>query len=58
MGTPVIGVPSRRLGEELAAYVQLKDKENKTTNKIIEECRKGLARFKVPKYIILNFILF
>lgn len=47
----VIGVPSRRLGEEVAAYIQLKENKNVTSDDIVEQCRKGLARFKVPKYI-------
>lgn len=47
----VIGVPSRRLGEEVAAYVQLKEGRSLVGNDIIAECAKGLARFKVPKYI-------
>merc|ERR1711990_1426688 len=45
----VIGVPSRRLGEEVAAYISLNDKNIK-----IEEMREfglsGLSRYKVPKY--------
>jgi len=46
----VIGVPSKRLGEEVAAYIKLKD-ETLTVEKVKEMGYEGLARFKVPKYI-------
>lgn len=47
----VIGVPSRRLGEEVAAYIQLKEGAALTNEEVISECKASLARFKVPKYI-------
>ena len=47
----VIGVPSRRLGEEVAAYILLKENVTITEDEIREKSRSGLARFKVPKYI-------
>ena len=47
----VIGVPSKRLGEEVAAYVQLKENVELDQATLLAECRKGLARFKVPKYV-------
>jgi len=46
----VIGVPSSRLGEEVAAYIQLKD-DSVTKEDIISFCKEGLARYKLPKYI-------
>jgi len=46
----VIGVPSSRLGEEVAAYIQLKD-DSVTKEDIIAFCKEGLARYKLPKYI-------
>ena len=50
-GVYVIGVPSRRLGEEVAAYVKLKESENLEITDLIEFCQKGLARYKIPKYV-------
>ena len=47
----VIGVPSRRLGEEVAAYVQLKSGAELSKEEIIAHAKLNLARFKVPKYI-------
>ena len=47
----VIGVPSKRLGEEVAAYVKLHENSSSTIEEILEHAAKGLARFKVPKYV-------
>jgi acyl-CoA synthetase (AMP-forming)/AMP-acid ligase II len=38
------------LGEEVAAYIQLKD-DSVTKEDIIAFCKEGLARYKLPKYI-------
>ena len=47
----VIGVPNRRLGEEVATYIKLKEGFYLTEDEITEYCKSGLARFKIPKYI-------
>jgi fatty-acyl-CoA synthase len=63
--TYVIGVPSKRLDEEVAAYIhvrilakrmkfynfQLNDNATITKDDVIAHCKNGLARFKHPKYI-------
>lgn len=47
----VIGVPNPRLGEELAAFVQLeKDHHRPTDQELQDWVRKGLSRFKTPRY--------
>lgn len=47
----VIGVPNRRLQEEVAVYIKIKESYNISIQEITEYCKTGLARFKVPKYI-------
>lgn len=49
----VIGVPDPLRGEEVKAYIKLKDefgKSDETLQTIIAEARKGLAPFKVPRF--------
>ena len=48
----VVGVPSKRLGEEVAAYVKLKEGQNLTTQDLTTFCQGGLARYK--KWLLNN----
>lgn len=51
--THVIGIPDERFGEEILAFVKLKDKNQKVTREQIVEFSKGkLSHFKIPKFII------
>uniref|UniRef100_A0A1I8QF46 Medium-chain acyl-CoA ligase ACSF2, mitochondrial n=1 Tax=Stomoxys calcitrans TaxID=35570 RepID=A0A1I8QF46_STOCA len=48
----VIGVPDERMGEEVCAYLRLRDDAKSLTLDEIKEYSKGqLAHFKVPKYL-------
>ncbi len=47
----VFGIPSERLGEEVAAWIKLKEGERATEEEIHAFCLQGLARYKVPKVI-------
>ena len=47
----VIGVPSKRYGEQIMAYVILKDGESMSEDELQEIVRSSLARHKVPKYV-------
>ena len=47
----MIGVPSLRLGEEVAAYAKLKEGKETTKEQLLKFCQGGLARFKIPKYV-------
>jgi acyl-CoA synthetase (AMP-forming)/AMP-acid ligase II len=47
----VIGVPDQLYGEEVAAFVVLKDGDSATAEELIEFCRKHLADFKCPKTV-------
>jgi fatty-acyl-CoA synthase len=46
----VIGVPDARLGEELMAWVALRDGEVVTDDELRAFCRERLSHFKVPRY--------
>jgi fatty-acyl-CoA synthase len=50
-GVQVIGVPDKKYGEELQAWIQLKDGESATLEGIQEFCRGKIAHYKIPKYI-------
>jgi acyl-CoA synthetase (AMP-forming)/AMP-acid ligase II len=47
----VIGVPDKVYGEEIKAFVVLKNGENCTEAEIIENCRPHLPTFKLPKQV-------
>jgi fatty-acyl-CoA synthase len=47
----VFSIPSERLGEEVAAWIKLRDGESATDEEIRSYCREGLAKFKVPKVV-------
>src|SRR6059036_2158331 len=48
----VIGVPDVKYGEELCAWVRLRDGETATEDEIRDYCRGRLAHFKVPRYVM------
>ncbi len=47
----VIGVPDRKYGEEVCAWIKLKEGESATAEEIIEFCKGKIAHYKVPRYI-------
>jgi fatty-acyl-CoA synthase len=47
----VIGVPDKKYGEELMAWIKLKKGTSATQEEIKAFCEGKIARFKVPKYI-------
>jgi len=47
----VVGVPDPRLGEEVAAWIRLREGQTASEAEIREYCRGKLAHFKIPKYI-------
>jgi fatty-acyl-CoA synthase len=47
----VIGVPSEKYGEEVMAWIKLKDGVTATEEEIREFCKGKIADFKIPKYI-------
>ena len=47
----VIGVPDDRYGEELCAWVRLKDGESASADEIRAFCQDQIAHYKIPRYI-------
>ena len=47
----VVGIPQDFMGEEIKAYIVLKDNETGTAEEIIQFCRSQLSKFKVPKEV-------
>jgi fatty-acyl-CoA synthase len=46
----VVGVPDRRLGEEVLAWVKFKCGQQATEAELCTFCRQSLAHFKTPRY--------
>jgi fatty-acyl-CoA synthase len=49
----VIGVPDERFGEEVCAWVQLKEGATLGEEEIRAFCKRNIAYFKVPRYVRL-----
>ncbi len=47
----VFGVPDERLGEQVAAWIQLHSGQNATEDEIRDFCKDKIAYFKIPRYI-------
>lgn len=47
----VVGVPSQKYGEEVAAFIQLKKGETTTQEEIGEFCKDKISRHKIPPYV-------
>lgn len=52
----VVAKPDPRWQEVPCAFIELKQGMNATADEIIEHCRQELARFKVPKDVIITEI--
>jgi fatty-acyl-CoA synthase len=50
-GAQVIGVPDVRMGEELMAWVQVREGVEVSEDDLRDFCRARLAHFKVPRYV-------
>jgi fatty-acyl-CoA synthase len=48
----VIGVPDERYGEELCAWVRLREGAEPDEAALREFCGESLARYKVPRYVM------
>ena len=49
----VVGVPDVKYGEEVCACVILKEGYDVQPEALIEFVRKGLSKFKAPRYVLL-----
>ena len=47
----VAGVPSKKYGEEVGAFIILDDGANLTEEEVRDWCRGKIARYKIPKYV-------
>jgi fatty-acyl-CoA synthase len=47
----VVGVPSEKYGEQVGAFIKLKDGKQLSVEAVQEFCRGQIARYKIPKYI-------
>uniref|UniRef100_A0A1I7Y9G1 Medium-chain acyl-CoA ligase ACSF2, mitochondrial n=1 Tax=Steinernema glaseri TaxID=37863 RepID=A0A1I7Y9G1_9BILA len=51
----IVGVPDERFGEELCAWVRLKDGHDAVTAEAIKEfCRGKIAACKIPRYVLFK----
>src|SRR4029079_14716952 len=49
----VVGVPDEKYGEELCAWIRVRDGEQVSDEDVREFCRGKLAHFKVPRYVLV-----
>lgn len=47
----VFGVPDERFGEEVAAWISVRDGQTTSPEEIREFCKGKIAHFKIPRYI-------
>ena len=47
----VVGIPDRKYGEQVVAWIKLEEGSSVTEQEIREFCKGKIARFKIPKYI-------
>jgi fatty-acyl-CoA synthase len=47
----VIGVPDEKYGEEICAWIRLKEGASATEHEIREFCRGKIATYKIPRYV-------
>ncbi len=47
----VIGVPDAKYGEEIMAWVRLREGETASAEELREYCRANIAHFKIPRYV-------
>ena len=47
----VVGVPDRKLGEAVIAWIHLKESSSVTSQQIRDYCKGKIARYKIPQYI-------
>ena len=47
----IVGVPDRKYGEEVLAWIKLRPGNTATVQDLRDFCRAGLAHFKTPRYI-------
>ena len=49
----VVGVPSRKYGEQVGAFVQLEEEGDLMPEDVRDLCRGQISRYKIPKYVAI-----
>ena len=47
----IIGVPDTKYGEEICAWIRLREGEAATSDEIRAYCRGRIASYKIPRYV-------
>jgi fatty-acyl-CoA synthase len=47
----VIGVPDEKYGEEIMAWVKLREGQTATADEIRDYCRDRIAHYKIPRHV-------
>src|SRR5438034_10790409 len=47
----VVGVPDPKYGEEVCAWIRLREGQTATVEEIRDYCRGQIATYKIPRYI-------
>lgn len=47
----IVGIPSKKYGENVCAFIKLKPDVQLSETDVIDFCRGEIARYKIPKYI-------
>jgi len=50
----VVAKPDEKWGETPCAFIELKPGKTATADEIIEWCKQGMARYKVPKHVVFT----
>lgn len=50
----VVAMPDEKWGETPCAFIELRPGKTATADEIIEWCRSGLARYKIPRHVIFT----
>jgi fatty-acyl-CoA synthase len=48
----VVGVPDKKYGEELCAWVKVKEAQKLTEEEVRDFCKGKIAHFKIPRYVM------
>lgn len=49
----VVGVPSKKYGEQVGAFVQLEEGTDLLPEDVRDLCRGQISRYKIPKYVVI-----
>ncbi|MBS3732323.1 MAG: AMP-binding protein, partial [Desulfobacterales bacterium] len=47
----VVGIPSRKYGEEVAAFIRLRNGDQATAEEVQDFCKDKIAFYKIPRHI-------